>query len=416
VNEAFLSITEYKKFEIIGQPFEMLLKNEHEIMEMMNCKERNGKIDKYETIIRTKTNNDLPISLSCAMRKDSTGEILGCFVTFQDISERKQMDKLLSDKIEKLEQNKLAMLNMMEDFHEMILSLEQAKLQIKEKNKKLVKNARHLREINTKLNKAQKELSALNQDLELKVEERTEKIQNLLHQKEEFISQLSHDLKTPLTPLYTLLPIVRKKVDDSKLHELLDISIRNVNYMKNLVTKTLDLARLNSPSMELDIEQINLLDIFHQVLESKEVDLQKNQITVKNQLQNDIVIEGDYLRLREVFDNLISNAIKYSRESDGIITLNAQVDSAKITIAVQDNGQGIPKNKIQYIFDEFYKADESRHDFESIGLGLSICQRIVNYHGGRIWVESKGVGHGCTFFVLLKKTVNNDKININKIS
>ena len=146
------------------------------------------------------------------------------------------------------------------------------------------------------------------------------------------------------------------------------------------------------------------------------MDLQKNQITVKNQLQNDIVIEGDYLRLREVFDNLISNAIKYSRESDGIITLNAQVDSAKITIAVQDNGQGIPKNKIQYIFDEFYKADESRHDFESIGLGLSICQRIVNYHGGRIWVESKGVGHGCTFFVLLKKTVNNDKININKIS
>jgi len=255
---------------------------------------------------------------------------------------------------------------------------------------------------------AEKKLHELNQDLEDKVKERTKEIENLLKQKDEFISQLGHDLKTPLTPLNSLLPILRKKETDEQVIKYLDLMIRNARYMKNLVEKTLKLALFSSTSFNLDIKDINVFNVLYGVIQNMGDSFEKNNIKVVNLVDKNVVIKTDQLRLEELFNNVISNAVKYSPDG-GKITIFAEKEKNKIKFSVKDTGQGMTKEQSDKIFDEFYKADESRHDFNSSGLGLSICKRIVEKHGGRIWVESSGLGKGSTVYFTLKLAKGEEK-------
>ena len=101
-------------------------------------------------------------------------------------------------------------------------------------------------------------------------------------------------------------------------------------------------------------------------------------------------------------NNIITNAIKYSNDG-GIISIHAEDKDNEVHLSIKDNGIGMTQDQLERLFDEFYKADESRHDFESSGLGLPIAKRIVEKHGGKIWVESEGIGMGSTFHFTLPK-------------
>jgi len=249
----------------------------------------------------------------------------------------------------------------------------------------------------SKINEMNKLLKSANKNLEKKVHERTEEIRKLLKQKDEFIYQLGHDLKTPLTPLNSLLPVVRKKLEDEQAKKYLDLSIQNVQYMKNLVYKTLKLALFNSSSFELDLEDVNAFEIIDRVIKNRINADNKTNVEFKNLVSSDILVKADKLRFEELVDNLISNSVKYSNE-EAEITVNAQEEKNKIKFSIKDTGCGMNKEQIEKIFDEFYKADKSRHDFNSSGLGLSICKRIVEKHGGKLWAESAGLGKGSTFY------------------
>jgi two-component system sensor histidine kinase VicK len=108
--------------------------------------------------------------------------------------------------------------------------------------------------------------------------------------------------------------------------------------------------------------------------------------------------------LGALFDNLISNAVKYSPHG-GTITLDAQDDGEWTTVSVKDTGIGMTREELNHIFEEFYKADWSRHDHMSSGLGLSICKSIVKKHGGRIWAESLGKDKGTTIFFTIPSSL-----------
>ena len=246
-------------------------------------------------------------------------------------------------------------------------------------------------------------LFTVNKDLERKVKKRTEQIEKLVKQKDNFINQLGHDLKTPLTPMMVLLPMLKKKTDDEKEMELFDVVIRNVYFMKDLVNKTIDLAKLNSDKIDLSFEETDLSEQAKNVISNNQVLFDRNNIMVVNNLQRPIMVEADVLRLNEVFNNLITNAVKYSKKNGGKITIDADEGKENVTVSIQDAGIGMTKQQISHIFDEFYKADESRHELDSSGLGLSIAKKIINKHGGRIWAESPGPGKGTTFFFTLKK-------------
>jgi PAS domain S-box-containing protein len=250
------------------------------------------------------------------------------------------------------------------------------------------------------LKKAHEKLRELNWDLEHKVEERTRKINHLLKQKDEFINQLGHDLKNPLSPLVNLLPIIEKEETDEKRKNMLKVINRNVGYMKNLVTKTIELARLNSPNMKFFLEETNLLNHINSAINANRLFIESMQIEIINNIEDNIWIKADKLRLDELLNNLLTNAIKYSKKN-GEIIFDAKIENDFVSVGIRDNGIGMTKEQLEHIFDEFYKADESRHSFDSSGLGLSICKRIVEIHGGNIWVESEGPEKGTLFHFTL---------------
>ena len=264
----------------------------------------------------------------------------------------------------------------------------------------------------TDLRRYQSELERLNKNLENEVKRRTEYIQKLLDQKNDFIKQLGHDLKTPLTPILSLLPLIRERVEDEDIRKLIDVVLRNANYMKNLVTETLKLAKLNSPDIKFDIEKVKLSDVVEESIKESETIMKQKNIQPVNRIDEDIFVEADRLRLKEVLTNLISNSVKYTPEG-GKIEFLARPDGKNIVVEVKDTGIGLEGDQKQKIFDEFYKADESRHDLESSGLGLSICKKIIEKHGGKIWAESEGIGKGTSLYFTLrgkKENRGSDKI------
>jgi len=250
-------------------------------------------------------------------------------------------------------------------------------------------------------------LFTVNRGLERKIQERTSEIEKLVKQKDDFINQLSHDLKTPLTPIMILMPIVNERLKDAKSRDLMEIINRNVYFIKDLVDKTVDLARLNSTKIEIIFEDTNLLSEVNNIIENSQVLLDENNIIIENHIDEKIFVKADRLRLGELLNNLITNSIKYTLDSGGKITIEAKEDEDFVTISVKDTGIGIEQERLSHVFDEFYKADISRHDLDSSGLGLAICKRIVEKHGGNIWVESSGKGMGTTFYFTLKSRKNN---------
>ena len=168
----------------------------------------------------------------------------------------KERTKELNEQVIKLTESEAANLSILEDLNETIVNLEKAEKEIKEKN--------------MDLKVAHEKLSSLNKDLEQKVKERTTEVEKLLLQKDEFIGQLGHDLKNPLNPLVNLLPVLEERENDPEKKKIFEVLNRNVNHMRNLVFNTIELARLKSSNVKLNIEDTNLLDEINNVIKMRQ--------------------------------------------------------------------------------------------------------------------------------------------------
>jgi len=265
----------------------------------------------------------------------------------------------------------------------------------------------YLEKINKDLKITRKELDILNKNLEKRIKERTKEIEQLLEQKDGFINQLSHDLKSPLTPLTMLIPILEKLEKDDKKKDILKVLKRNVEYMRNIAVKTLVLAKLNSPKTKFTIEKLNLGEETNRILKTKNTMFKDKNLQVKNNVSKRILVSADKLRFEELLSNLLENSVKYSKQK-GKIVIDAIIEKNNVKISISDTGIGMTKDQLRYVFEEFYKADESRHDFDSSGLGLSICKKIVEKHNGTIWIESPGLDKGTSVFFTIP--VYNEKV------
>jgi signal transduction histidine kinase len=127
----------------------------------------------------------------------------------------------------------------------------------------------------------------------------------------------------------------------------------------------------------------------------------QKHVACLNNINPLILVHAVPEQLRELFSNVISNAVRFSLES-GVIRITAEMNSDAVTVAIHDDGIGLDPDHLERIFDEFFKVDDSRHELDAPGLGLSICKRIVLNHHGRIWAESPGKGKGTT----IKFTIN----------
>jgi len=324
-------------------------------------------------------------------------------VIARNVTKEKLLEKEREDRLEELRRTELATLNIMDDMQETLINLKKTRKELEQKNNDLIKSTEQLRSINQELDIAKGQLTELNKNLEEKVQERTSEVEKLMELKDSFIYQLSHDLKTPLTPLIALLPIIKEKTSDPETKKSIDICIDKVRYMKLLVTETLDLAKLNSPSYDLKIEKTDLHQFIDTIIRDIDINIKEQNIKIDNKIPGEYKAMIDPLRFTELIHNLISNAIKYSPDGGNIIIHAEETKDDLIKISITDQGIGLTTEQLNHIFDEFYKADESRHDFNSTGLGLTITKQIVEKHGGTINATSDGIGKGSTFSFTVKK-------------
>ncbi|MEI6840781.1 MAG: PAS domain S-box protein [Methanomicrobiales archaeon] len=238
--------------------------------------------------------------------------------------------------------------------------------------------------------------------LDRQVRERTDQVEQLLRQKDEFIAQAGHDLKTPLTPIIALLPHILKKEQDPELRELLAMVMSDAAAMKHLITDILTLAKLNTLYTTADAKEMVLAAEVEKGIAMHAWMAQKQGNVIENTVSPDTRIWIIPLHLESLLDNLIGNAIRYSPDG-GIVTISSNVTDEFIAISITDTGIGLTPEETVRIFDLFYKADPSRHQRDSSGLGLSIVSRIAHLYGGSVKAESPGKGCGSTFTVTLPR-------------
>ena len=234
--------------------------------------------------------------------------------------------------------------------------------------------------------------------LDRQVRERTIQVEQLLHQKDEFIAQAGHDLKTPLTPILALLPHIHEKEQDPELRELLAMVMSDAAAMKHLITDILTLAKLNTIYTTEDAKEMVLAAEVEKVIAMHAWMAQKQGNVIENTIRPDIRIWIMPLHLESILDNLIGNAIRYSPDG-GTVTISSNVTKESIAISVKDTGIGLTPEETVRIFDMFYKVDISRHQRDSSGLGLSIVSRIAHLYRGSVKAESPRKGFGSTFTV-----------------
>ena len=254
-----------------------------------------------------------------------------------------------------------------------------------------------LKELEEKLVETTKKLNELNKNLEQRIIDRTVEVNKLIRDKARFIDNLSHDLATPLTPIISLLPIVKEDVKDPKLIEILDTCIRSAEYIKRVVTNARELAELSATDLLLKKE--NLYEIVNGLLSKYESIFKSCNIAVENNINKDVLIKTEKNRLLQLFDHVTSNAVN-SMPEGGKLTFELKPVTKEsgtfYQISIKDTGVGLTRDQTDHLFDEFYKTDESRHKLDSTGLGLTICKNIVEKHGGKIWADSHGAGTGTT--------------------
>ncbi len=235
-------------------------------------------------------------------------------------------------------------------------------------------------------------LSVINQDLDERVRQRTDEISHLLTVKTDLITQIGHDLNSPLTPLIALLPIIRKKVTDPELDELLEVLIISSQRMKRIISNILSLATVEVSRAEDLQGESKVAQIADQIIKKERYFSSQNNLTLKNHLPPELLIRMNKAHCELILSNVIKNAIKYSLPS-GTVIISHELSDTTFTLIVEDDGQGIEPEHLPRIFEEFYKADQSRHDNDSSGLGLSLVQRIVrSYMEERLQQQVREIG------------------------
>jgi PAS domain S-box-containing protein len=237
-------------------------------------------------------------------------------------------------------------------------------------------------------------LIAINSKLQQMVKDRTNEIDELIIRKNNFINQLGHDLKNPLNPLINLTPILESKISDPEAKEIIQLFKRNIEYMRQLIIKTIALAKLNSPTIQFNFEPCNTIEEIKKVIENNKYLFEKNNMNIKTIFKSNPVIEIDKLRVNELLVNILDNTIKYSPDGGTVTVKVDEIKDKYAQISITDQGKGMNEEQINHIFEDFYRAQQTSNTFKSSGLGMSICKRIVEKHSGQIWVESEGLGKG----------------------
>lgn len=217
--------------------------------------------------------------------------------------------------------------------------------------------------------------------------------------KSEFVSTVSHDLRSPLTAILGYTELIGRvgEVNDMQRECISRVRL-SVNQITHLITDLLDLGRIEA-GFDTTREPCQMGQLVKYALEGLSVEAARKHIQVVTRLKDVPAVQGSPTRVRQMISNLIENAIKYT-PAGGQVTVELEERSGSVVLVVSDTGVGIPPREQPHIFDKFYRGEGIAEDVPGTGLGLSIVKSIVETHAGRIWVDSKP-GKGTTFTVVL---------------
>lgn len=232
--------------------------------------------------------------------------------------------------------------------------------------------------------------------------------------KSEFLAILAHELRNPLAPLRSGLELLAMVTDDRRLlNETHDMMRRQVDHMVRLIDDLMDLNRITRGAIQLRLEQVDLRTILERAWEISRSLLEQHEHTVERQFcEEPLIVQGDGVRLTQVFSNLLNNAAKYT-DNGGMITVRAEVHAEEARVTVQDNGIGIPEDQLVKVFDMFAQVERTNARIHGgLGIGLNIVKHLVDMHGGRISVNSEGLGKGSSFTVAIPLATKTETGNL----
>jgi signal transduction histidine kinase len=229
-----------------------------------------------------------------------------------------------------------------------------------------------------------------------------DRIQKSYEQQNRFVSDASHELRTPISVIQGYANLLDRwgKEDKSVLEESITAIKSEAENMKDLVEKLLFLARSDKNTQKVELTDFKLNELVEELI--KETKLIDTKHKIINEYNEKVIINGDKKLLKEAFRIFIDNSIKYTPEN-GIIKINLYTKAKQLILEIEDTGIGISKEHLPHIFDRFYRADESRtKETGGTGLGLSIAKWIILKHKGNIEVQSKP-GYGTRFIIILPR-------------
>ncbi len=252
-------------------------------------------------------------------------------------------------------------------------------------------------------------------DLEFQQENAKREAEEASRAKSEFLATMSHEIRTPMNGVLGMLHLVLQSDIDTKNRKKLDIALNSAKSLLTIINDILDFSKIEAGKLQIEETEFNLVDVFETTLNNYVAPLAEKKLDFYCDLSNVMHKElyGDPTRISQIVNNLISNAIKFTENGRVILSASTlEMDSSGrifLVCSVEDNGAGIPKEKVNELFSSFTQVDASTtRKFGGTGLGLAICKRLCLLMGGKIEVSSVE-GKGSNFTFTLPLTVNHNK-------
>lgn len=356
----------YSAEEVIGHSVALLMPPQRadDFPKIMMALKRGESVDHYETERRRKDGKILQVSLVVSPIRNAAGEIIGASAVARDITERKRL----------------------EEEREQLLAREQA------------------------ARKEAEQAHTLSGELLRRERAAREQAEEASRMKDEFLATVSHELRTPLNAILGWSGILRRKADDTEsIAQASETIERNARLQAQLIEDLLDISRIVTGRMRLDVQPVELPVVIQAALDAVRPAADAKNIRLQTVLDPRAgPVSGDPGRLQQVLWNLLSNAVKFTPKG-GRVQIHLERINSHVAITVSDTGPGISPDFLPYVFDRFRQADSSfTRLHQGLGLGLAIVRQLVELHGGSVEAHSAGHGYGATFTVRLPISIKQE--------
>lgn len=360
VNKSTLDLIGYTREELIGQSARIFLVEKNFNKNLLEIIVKEDSIKNYELVFQSKNGDYIPVIFSSSALRDESGSTAGVVCTAHDITERNRRKE----------------------------ELKKAKEELENQAKELIRANEKTTLLNRKIEETNRELMLLND------------------MKSEFLSMVSHEIKTPLSIMKQFVSILADQIPgkiNKDQKEYLGIINNNISRLALIVNDLLDISKLESGKMKFTKERTTVSPLIENAVESFRTKAKNKNVRLAFRPEENLPeLFIDPNRITQVLVNLIENALKFSPEK-GEITIDAKQQGEFVEVGVSDQGPGIAPENLDKVFERFGQIGQTAGN-QGTGLGLSIAKKIIELHSGRIWAESPGPENkGSRFVFLLPK-------------